>query len=353
MRIKKTLCLFLTVLLLAALSACGAPAASPEPATEPAAPAPATPATEPAAQDGVAFPLEKPITILSYYDAGGSADIVARLLSAVAPSIINQRIDVINMSGAGGLEAFDYLMKQPQDGYTLLIGTTTFLNMALTQDVPYDLDDFKPIVSLSRDVPIIFAKAGGKIQTIEDVVAACKAKPESVAVGHGRVNSTMHIVLQSLEREAGIQTAQVATTGGAEALSFVLGGHVDLGISIPSTLASSINNGDIIPVAIADEVRWNTEELADAPTLKELGYDVVLPGNIYVMAYGDVPQERLDFLAEKFREAMNSDAGIGMWNSAKVTSGADLTVEQCESLWTSLRATMTEYYRGKGELYEK
>lgn len=348
MHIKKLLSLLLTFCMLAALTACSQSTTPSDTNT--------TGTNEPKANtptnESVEFPLEKPITILTYYEAGGSADIVARLLSSVAPSILDQRVDIINMAGSGGLEAFDYLMKQPQDGYTLMIGTTTFLNMALTQDVPYDLDDFKPLLSLSRDVPIIFAKAGGKYQTIEDVVAACKAEPGSVSVGHGRVNSTMHIVLQSLEREAGIETSPVPTSGGAEALSFVLGGHVDLGISIPSTLAASITSGEIIPVAIADEVRWTTEELADAPTIKESGYNVVLPGNIYLMAYGDVPQERLDFLAEKFREAMNSDAGVAMWNTAKVVSGAELTVEQCEDLWANLRTTMTEYYRGKGELYE-
>jgi len=351
MSLKKILSLILAICMMAALVACGAPADNNAGANTPDEQPPATD-TNPPADEEVEFPLEKPITILTYYEAGGSADIVARLLSSVASSTLNQRIDVINMAGSGGLECFDYLMKQPQDGYTLMIGTTTFLNMALTQDVPYDLADFKPLLSLSRDVPIIFAKAGGKYQTIEDVVAACQAEPGAVAVGHGRVNSTMHIVLQSLEREAGIETSPIPTSGGSEALSFVLGGHVDLGISIPSTLASSIQSGDIIPVAIADEVRWTTEELADAPTIKESGYNVVLPGNIYLMAYGDVPQERLDFLAEKFREAMDSEAGVAMWDTARVVSGSALTVEECESLWANLCTTMTEYYRSKGELYE-
>lgn len=349
MNTKKLFSLILTVCMLFSMASCGQPGT---PSPPDSTPPDGANTTNNGQNQSSEFPLEKPITILTYYEAGGSADIVARLLSSVAPSILNQRVDVINMAGSGGLEAFDYLMKQPQDGYTLMIGTTTFLNMALTQDVPYDLDDFKPLLSLSRDVPIIFAKADGKYKSIDDVVAACKAEPGSVSMGHGRVNSTMHIVLQSLEREAGIETSPVPTSGGAEALSFVLGGHVDLGISIPSTLASAILSGDIIPIAIADEVRWTTEELSEAPTIKESGYNVVLPGNIYLMAYGDVPQERLDVLTEKFREAMNSDAGVAMWNTAKVVSGAELTVEQCESLWTNLRVTMTEYYRGKGELYE-
>ncbi len=345
MRIKRLLSLILAFLMVLSLPACSNQ--------------PAGSVSEPNSQNGetqnndTKFPLEKPITIVSYYDPGGASDIAVRVLSAMAPSILGQRVDVLNMPGGGGLEAIDYVMKQPQDGYTLLLGDSILRNMYLTQDVPYELSDFDPFFGLSKATSVFFSKADGPYQSIQDIIDACKASPESVSVGHGRVGNGGHICLQILEKQADFQAAEVPTTGGAEALSFVLGGHTDAGVSTPTTLDSSLANGDIIALATTGAARWDSERLADVPTLKELGFDIVSGGNYYMMAYGDVPEDRLNLLYDAFKQAMESAPALTMCEASAIVPASEMTHEECVTAWNDELEMYTEYYRGTGELFER
>ena len=109
-----------------------------------------------------------------------------------------------------------------------------------------------------------------------------------------------------LEKEAGVQFAHVPTSGGAEALAFTLGGKVDAGGSVPSTIAGSVGSGDLRALAVASSER--IPSLPDVPTLKECGYDVEMPAWYTVFCKSDVPQEIRDALEQAFIEALGTDA---------------------------------------------
>lgn len=298
-----------------------------------------------------AFPADRAISIVSYNDAGGGADTAARIVTANMQTVIGQRVDVVNMSGGGGLEAMEYILNQPHDGYTLLLGDITFINQYLTSDVPYTLDDFVPVAKVGKSAPVFFVRSDSPFQSVEDVIEACKANPGSISIAHGRVNSGPHVTLKSLENLAGFESSNVATNGGSEALSFVLGGHVDMGISIPSTISAGVESGDLRPLAVSDTKRWDGF-LADVPTLLELGYDVNLSGGFTVYAPSDTPAENLKLLSESFIAAMESDGAAGMAKAAKVTMAPELTMDDVASEYASVIQTMTNYYTLTGELLE-
>ena len=301
---------------------------------------------------GSAFPSERAISIVSYNDAGGGADVATRIVAANIPESFGQRMDVVNMSGGGGLEAMEYILNQPHDGYTLLVGDIIFINQYLTSDVPYTLEDFTPIAKVGKSAPVIFVRSDSPYQSIDDIIEACKANPGSVSIAHGRVNSGPHVTLKTLESQAGFESSNVATSGGSEALSFVLGGHVDVGISVPSTISSGIESGELRALAVSDTKRWDGL-LADVPTLIELGYDVNMSGGYTVYAPSDVPAETMEMLADAFVASMESEGAISMADAAKVTMAPEMTMEDVANEYAGVITTMTEYYTMTGELLER
>ena len=263
------------------------------------------------------FPLEKPIKLVIPYGAGGGVDISARILSAVAPELINQRVDVICMPGAGGQEGINYVMSQPADGYTLLVTDYgPLITTALTEKVGYDLADWKPVFQITQVVPTFFARSDSPVKTVDQWVKALKEKPESLSIAHGRYLSVPHLPLILFESIAGIKNVHVPTSGGSEALSFVLGKKVNLGASVPSTIASGIKSGDLIAIAVASSKR--VPSLPNTPTMKEAGYDVSLPAWYTIFAYKGVPEDRINFLHKKFTEALSTSSGKSLAKQASV-----------------------------------
>ena len=296
-----------------------------------------------------AFPQEKPIRILNPYGAGGGVDNAARILAGVAPELVGQRIDVISMPGAGGQEAIAFVLDQPSDGYTLLVTDYgPLVTTALTENVGYRLTDWVPVFEITETVPVFFARADSPIKSIADWVAALKAAPESLSVGHGRYLSVPHLPLILFENIAGVKNTQVPTTGGSEALAFVLGRKVDLGASVPSTIAGSVKSGDLRALAVCSAQR--VAALPDTPTMRELGYDVVLPAWYTIFAHKDVPAERIEYLRAKFSEAMASPSATTLAGKANVVLSPAYTGAQLASIYETTIEGLTAVLGSIGKL---
>lgn len=251
------------------------------------------------------FPSEKPIRLVSPYGAGGAVDIASRILSSVSGEFLDTRVDVISIDGAGGQEAINFVKDAPADGYTLLVTDYgPLITTALQQDVDYELDDWVPIVQITEVSPVFFARADSPYTDMETLIALAKENPEGISVGHGRYLSVPHLPLILLEQVADFKTNHIPTTGGGQALAFVLGGQTDFGASVPSTIAGGIGDGSLVALALATAERVNA--LPDTPTLRELGYDVVLPAWYTIFAHRDVPAENMAALEEKILAALNS-----------------------------------------------
>lgn len=281
------------------------------------------------------YPKEKVIRIFIPYGAGGGSDISGRMLASAAQPLIDQRIDVISMPGAGGQEAINFVMNQPQDGYTFLqTDYGPLITTALTEKVGYDLSDWKPIFQITEVVPTFFVKADSSIKDIDDWIAKAKANPNVFSVGHGRYLSVPHLPLIMFEKLSGIENKHIPTTGGSEALAFVLGGHVDIGASVPSTIKATIEAGLIRALAVCSEER--VPSLPDTPTMKELGYDVVLPAWYTIFVYKDVPEDRIEFIQNKFTEALNTKSAQSMAKKLNIR----LTPIRAEKLQVIYNATI-------------
>jgi len=217
---------------------------------------------------------DKPIAFICPWPAGGTADQSMRVLCQVAAAQLGQPIAVENRVGASGMIGTKTLAGARPDGYTIgqiPISVTRFSQLGTVQLDP--LKDFTYIARVSGQTFGIALPAGAPWKTLQDLVAHAKANPGKVTYAHAGIGGATHVGMEEFAMAAGIKLRDVPYKGGAEALQAVLGGHVDL-LADSSSWAPHVEAGKLRLLAT-----WGPERTArfrDVPTLRELGYDVVV-----------------------------------------------------------------------------
>lgn len=272
MKRERHLALFLSCfVLLLALSGCSAPS-KPEPASAPsqAATAAQTSAdeTESAAKKELNFPT-KSINIIVPVDAGGGSDTMARAISAVAEKYFGQPVVVVNRGGAGGTVGTTEFMSYPPDGYNLLLAhAAIFTTQPKIQDVAYTPDDFAGVIGLNNQPIVMVVKADSPFKSFEDVVSC----GHQVKLAANSVGSIFHIAAMDLMKQAGVDGLHIPFNGGNPGLMALLGGDVEVGFFHPEEVFSQAESGDVRILGTMTAERL--EAFPDAPTFKELGYDM-------------------------------------------------------------------------------
>jgi tripartite-type tricarboxylate transporter receptor subunit TctC len=212
------------------------------------------------------------VRILVPYAPGGITDIAARLVGSKLSEMWGQSVVVENKSGGNGLIAMTTLVKSAPDGYTLVMasGGDVSLNPALLKQMPYDVErDIVPISTVS-DAPIMLAaKSDTPYKTVQDVIAAAKAKPGSVDIGTPGVGSITHLVLEWLALSSGTKLQNVPFKGGGPAVQALVSGVVPLGIMASSTVTPHEKAGTLRVLAVTSAKRSKLNP--EWPTLQEQG----------------------------------------------------------------------------------
>src|SRR4051794_34255750 len=179
------------------------------------------------AQSG--FP-EKPVTLVVGYSAGGAVDAVARTLGQAMSGAMGQPFVIENKPGAGTNIAVKSVIDVRPDGYTLLMAANALAaNMALYKPQPFDAEKDLVAVSLVGRVPVVIAaNANAPFNDVQQLIAAAKAKPASVAYATPGNGSTPHMAAELFARAAGVELMHVPYRGGAQAITDVIGGQVPL-----------------------------------------------------------------------------------------------------------------------------
>ncbi|MDQ0026660.1 tripartite-type tricarboxylate transporter receptor subunit TctC [Variovorax paradoxus] len=218
-----------------------------------------------------AYP-SRPIKILVGYSAGGAVDAIARSVGQRMSVVLGQPVVVENKPGAGTNIAVKALIASPPDGYTLLLAANALaVNPSLFEPAPYDLErDLTPVASVGR-VPVVFSvREGAAIKSLPELVAAAKAKPGGVTVATPGNGSTPHLAMELFQHTAGLSLRHVPYKGGAQALTDVLGGHVDV---------VAVNALEVLPLAKSGKLKVlavmsgeRAVVLPGVPTVAESGY---------------------------------------------------------------------------------
>ncbi|MFN3686549.1 tripartite tricarboxylate transporter substrate binding protein [Salinarimonas sp.] len=284
------------------------------------------------------FPDGQTIRVVTPYGAGGGIDIAARILSSVADEHVGTRVEVVNMPGAGGLDAASYVHGAEADGTTLIISDYgPLITLALREDTPYAIDDWVPLVQVTEIAPTFVARTDAPFDTIEGFVEAARAQPGGIPITHGTYISSSHLPLLRLEQLTGAQANHVPTSGGGETVQFLLGGTVPVAVTTPATIASAIEAGTARALAVATAER--VPSLPETPTLREAGFDIVMPVWYTIFAPASVPEERRTAIAERIAAAYESPAAQELAERARIVV-RPITGAEVETIFADTRATV-------------
>jgi tripartite-type tricarboxylate transporter receptor subunit TctC len=247
----------------------------------------------------------RPINFICPWPAGGTADASMRAICTVAARVLKQPITVENRAGAAGMIGAKAIATAKPDGYTIgqiPISVTRFSQLGNLQADPRK--DFTYLARTSGQTFGIAVLPGSKFKTLKDMVAYAKANPGKVTYAHAGVGGATHVGMEEFAMAAGIQLNAIAYKGGAAALNDTLGGQVDM-LADSSSWAPHVEAGKLRLLATWGEER--TPRFKDTPTLKELGYKVVVDAPNGIGAPAGLPADIEKKLRDAFRFAVQSD----------------------------------------------
>lgn len=252
-----------------------------------------------------AYP-EKPIQLIVPYGAGGSTDLLARAVAQVAPKYFPQPVVVVNKGGGGGIPGRVEVVRAKPDGYTLLFGWGSGEDLVVPHQrkLPYDLfTDFETVCRLSIHSIALAVPASSPHKTLADLVKAAKGK-EYVTASVSTKGASVDVTFLLFGKAAGIKVNTIPGAGGADAITKLVGGHVDFGGGHPSEILPHMKAGRLRALAVALENRDGS--IPDVATFKEQGFDVVTAGSVKgVAAPKGTPKEVIAYLEKKFQEVAN------------------------------------------------
>src|SRR3954453_127453 len=214
----------------------------------------------------------KPVKFVSPYPPGGSVAPLARLLAAKLSDSLKQQFIVENRTGASGIIGTDYVAKSAPDGYTwVFIFDTHSVHQALQPKLPFDpIKDFTPVMLFGYAPMAITTSADKKpYKTFADVMAAAKAKPDTLTIGNVGNGSLGHLATILLNQAAGIKLVPVPYKGGGPLSTDVLGGQIDFAMASTAAQAQHVKGGKMRALVLTGEKR--STAMPDVPTVRELG----------------------------------------------------------------------------------
>jgi tripartite-type tricarboxylate transporter receptor subunit TctC len=256
------------------------------------------------AQAQSAYP-SRAILMVVPQTAGGTNDIVGRVVSQKLSEVLNSPVAVETRPGAGGNIGTQFAAKSAKDGYTLLmtISSSQAINPALYKNPGFDpVKDFKPVALIGAVPNVLLANPDFPAKSVKELITLAKLKPnhyQYASAGNGTLN---HLLGEMLNNMAGIDLQHVPYKGVAPALNDVLGGQLPLVFaSLPSSL-SHIKAGKLKPLAVSSARR--SPALPDVPALSEIvpGYSGTLWIGLFAPA--GVPHEVLAKLEEGMGKAL-------------------------------------------------
>jgi tripartite-type tricarboxylate transporter receptor subunit TctC len=248
----------------------------------------------------LAFPVQaqewptKVVKFVSPYPPGGSVDPLARILAAKLTESLKQQFIVENRTGASGIIGTDYVAKSAPDGYTFVfIFDTHSVHQALNPSLPFDpVKDFAPVMIVGTAPMAITTGMMKPYKTFADVLAAAKAKPDTITLGNVGNGSLAHLTTIVLNQAAGVKFVPVPYKGGGPLSIDLMGGQVDLAMASTAAQAQHVRNGKMRALVLTGDKRSHT--MPDVPTLKESGIDLSAHAWWGILAPANTPRPIVD-----------------------------------------------------------
>src|SRR5260221_8404425 len=250
----------------------------------------------------------KVVKFVSPYPPGGSVDPLARIFAAKLSESLKVQFIVENRTGASGIIGTDYVAKSAPDGYTFVfIFDTHSVHQALNPRLPFDpVKDFAPVMLVGYAPMAITTGMMKPYKTFADVLAAAKAKPDTVSMGNVGNGSLDHLTTIVLNQAAGVKFVPVPYKGGGPLSTDAMGGQVELAMASTAAQAQHVRNGKLRALVLTGDKRSHT--MPEVPTLKEQGIDVSAHAWWGILAPAGTPRPIIDkFHAELVKATKLTD----------------------------------------------
>ncbi|MCR0983762.1 Bug family tripartite tricarboxylate transporter substrate binding protein [Roseomonas populi] len=221
-----------------------------------------------------AYP-SRPARIVVAFPAGGSVDILARLVGQELTRRLGQSFMVDNRSGAAGVVGTDYVTKAAPDGYTLLMAGAgpIVTSPALSNSMPFDpVQDLVPITLVALQPGMLIVRPALPVKSVEELIAYAKANPGRLTYGSAGIGASQHLGGEAFALRAGVQMVHVPYRGGAPALNDLIAGQIDLMFETIPTALQAVRGGQVRALAVTTLSR--SPAMPDLPSVAEAG----LPG---------------------------------------------------------------------------
>ncbi len=214
----------------------------------------------------------KPIRIIVPFPAGGTADILARILGEKMAESLGQPVVIDNRAGAAGGIGAASAATSPPDGYTLFMGTTgtQTMNAAINSKLGYDpVKDFAGVSNFAASPFVLVTHPSFPAKTLGALVEIAKREPRKLKYATFGIGSSAHMTGEMFRSRAGVEIVHVPYKGAPQAITDVIAGHVDMTFSLLPTVLPHIKAGKVQAIAVAAPQR--DPSLPDVPTFAESG----------------------------------------------------------------------------------
>ncbi|OWS71197.1 Bug family tripartite tricarboxylate transporter substrate binding protein [Polynucleobacter campilacus] len=252
----------------------------------------------------------KPINFIVPYGAGGGADSRSRQIAQKMSVILKQSIIVDNKPGAGGNIGTEFISRAAPDGYTIGMGNFApmAVNKTLFGNLRYDPEtDIIPIVLIEKGPLVLVVNPSSPYKTVQDIVAAAKAKPGALTFSSGGIGGSHHLSAELFEQNAGIEMIHVPYKSGSAGLTDLMAGNVTMMFDQMYSAMPSIKGDKIRAIAITSKKR--SPLLPNIPSFSEIGYPKVEVLNWQgLIAPKGTPKAIIDQLNAAANEALKDPA---------------------------------------------
>ena len=295
----------------------------------------------------------KTIRLIVPFAAGGSTDLMARVLVQPMSKLLGgAEIVVENRGGGGGAMAMMEMLRSAPDGHTLILAScNSAVITPILSDVGYSNADIAPVAQVTELPTNLFVKADSKVRTVADLMKLAEANHGKMTYSTSGAGTIHHIVAELLQREAkkpGLLT-HIPYNSGTESITAVLGGHNEVAFANASYGENYVKQQGTMR-AIATSAAGGDVNLPDVPTLKSLGYDITLTSWFGIAARTGTPQEILDLLSETIKNALKDPELIKSFPNLGMTvdyiGRADFT-SQYQSQYKQLKGVLGELFPKK------
>lgn len=251
----------------------------------------------------------RPIRVVVPFSAGGNTDAVARVIAPGVAARLGQPVVVENRPSAATVVGIEAVARARPDGYTLLaVDTTMPVLPTLHSDLPFDIfRDVTPISFVVAGPTTLVVRASMPARTLQDVIALAKASPGRLTYATGSIGGTAHLAALLFQEEAGISMTHVPYAGAGQAMTDLVGGHLDITFSALNAVQGLVDSGSVRAIATSGAERLPIAP--NLPTFRESGLPgVVVSAHWGIYATGGTPAPIVERLNAAFVAAVRDGA---------------------------------------------